>query len=203
MRIFWVLLLGGLLTGCASEPRAPLPRHLHRAWEAHAARMRAITHFTLSAEGGIRAGGHGGTLMLRWTLVPQASQIGGYGPFGRLIFRLRVNSSGARLQTERGRFQGPNAGALLARMTGWRLPVSGLRFWILGIPAPGTPVHDRMNRFGLLASLKQAGWSVRYRRYSQTRWGRLPRFLTLIHAATTSPASPSVIVTLRIDRWAA
>ncbi|MHB8254023.1 MAG: lipoprotein insertase outer membrane protein LolB [Acidiferrobacter sp.] len=195
-----LVVLGALLGGCASQPPMRNPVHPHRIWVLHAAKMRAITRFALSAEGGVRAGAHGGTLMLRWVLMPQAYQMTGYGPFGRLIFRLRVNAAGARLRTERGRFRGPNAGALLARLTGWRLPVAGLRFWILGVPAPGPFVHRHVNRWGLLGSLDQAGWSIRYHKYHATQWGRLPRLLTLTHGLGVK-RSPEIIVTIRIDQW--
>lgn len=162
--------------------------------------MRAITHFQLSAESGVRAGAHGGTLMLRWVLLPQAYQMTGYGPFGQLIFRLRVNEEGARLVTEHGRLKGADPGTLLQRLTGWRLPVVGLRSWILGIPAPGPVGRLRISRFGVLASLHQAGWSIAYRTYRNTRWGRLPRFMTLKHARDARDPVP-VQVTIRIDAW--
>lgn len=138
--------------------------------------------------------------MLRWILMPQAYQMSGYGPFGRLIFRLRVNAQGAKLVSERGRFLGPNPGALLTRLTGLRLPVAGLRFWILGIPAPGLTVRQRISRRGLLKTLKQNGWFIHYRRYDRTRWGRLPRLLILTRKADRTGA-PTLIVTIRVDRW--
>jgi len=197
-----MLLGAALLAGCASEPRAPLPAHPHRVWLAHWAKMGGITHFTLSAEGGIRSGGHGGTLMLHWVVRPRAYQMTGYGPFGRLVFRLRANGDGAKLLTERGHFRGPDADALLARLTGWRLPVAGLRYWILGIPDPGPITSQHVNRFGLLAALGQAGWSIRYRQYRETPWGRLPELLSLTRSEKTGPPA-RITVTLRINQWQA
>ncbi|MDA8191998.1 MAG: hypothetical protein M0Z68_11180, partial [Gammaproteobacteria bacterium] len=41
----------------------------------------------------------GGSLALHWVVGPAAYQMTGYGPFGRLIFRLRVDAAGARLRT--------------------------------------------------------------------------------------------------------
>lgn len=164
--------------------------------------MRAITHFIVSGQAGVRTGRRGGSLALRWVLMSGAYQMTGLGPFGRLIFRLRVNASGARLVTERGRFYGPKAGPLLARLTGWRLPVAGLRFWILGIPAPGPVTHRHVSPFGLLGTLEQAGWAIRYRKYRKTQWGRLPRLLTLTHSAGVGLSS-RIVVTIRINQWQA
>lgn len=162
--------------------------------------MQGITQFTVSAQGGIRTKRHGGSLVLRWVLLPDAYQMSGYGPFGRLIFRLRVNAQGAELASERGRFSGPNPGALLTRLTGLRLPVAGLRFWILGIPAPGLVTTQRISPWGLLTTLKQNGWFIRYRRYDHTPWGRLPRLLVLTRKARPT-AAPTLTVTIRVDRW--
>lgn len=198
MRWLVPAVLAVLLAGCATmRPTAVL--HPRRVWLAHQARMAAIRRFAVSAESGVRAGRHGGTLQLRWIVRPAAYQMTGYGPFGRLIFRLRANARGVWLHTERGRFRGASASHLLWRLTGWRLPVAGLRFWIRGIPAPGPVARRRLDRAGLLAFLRQAGWSIRYRSYRHTARGRLPRFLTLTHAAATGLGR--VVVTIRIDRW--
>ncbi len=198
MRAVVVTVLVALLAGCATLPR-PVVRHPHRLWVAHRARMAAIQSFEVSAESGVVAGRHGGTLMLRWIVKRAAYQMTGLGPFGRVIFRLRADPAGARLRTERGRFQGASPSRLLWRLTGLRLPVSGLRFWILGIPAPGPVTRHRLDRRGLLASLTQAGWAIRYRSYRRTARGRLPRFLTLTHAGTSEPSR--IVVKIRIDRW--
>jgi len=203
MRSFFTLIgLILLLAGCAQEPLRSPPAHPHRVWLAHRARMETITHFAVSAQGAVRAGRHGGALALHWVLSPQAYQMTGSGPFGRLIFRLRVNGEGARLLTEQGRLAGRNPGHLLKRLTGLTLPVRGLRFWILGIPTRAPVAARHIDRFGLLASLDQAGWSIRYRRYRQTAWGRLPMLMTLTHPK--DPHNPvAVHVTLRINRWKA
>ncbi len=193
------LVFAALLAGCAPPPRMPFVPHPHRTWAAHRRKLRAIRGFRLAAQGGVRSGGHGGSLLLHWIVTPAASQMTGYGPFGRLIFRLRARPGAARLVTERGRFRGADAKVLLARATGWRLPVSGLRYWILGVPAPGSSARTRIDRAGLLASLRQAGWSIRYRRYELTRWGRLPRVLVL--RRPRSGRLPRIVVTLRIERW--
>lgn len=199
MRPLIIFLVLALVSGCASEAPRPHPRHPGRIWARHRRRMQAITHFTLSAQAGIRAQQHGGSLMLRWILLPQAYQMSGYGPFGRLVFRLRVNGQGARLVSERGRFLGPSPSALLTHLTGLRLPVSGLRFWILGVPTPGGVTRQHISPWGLLTTLQQNGWFIRYRRYDHTPWGRLPRLLTLTRKASTG--APTLIVTIRVDRW--
>lgn len=191
-------LLAVLLAGCAAIPPVAV-HHPRRVWHTHRMRMMAIRRFRISAQSGVRAGHHGGTLALHWIVGPAAYQMTGYGPFGRVIFRLRVDAAGARLRTERGQFTGASASRLLWRLTGWRLPVAGLRFWIRGIPTPGPVRRRRLDRAGLLASLRQDGWTIRYRRYRRTPSGRLPRLLTLTHAMTAAPHG--IVVTIRINRW--
>ena len=198
MQRFVVVLVAIFVAGCAAIPPTAV-RHPRRVWRAHRMRMMAIQRFRVSAQGAVRAGHHGGSLALRWIVKPAAYQMTGYGPFGRLIFRLRADAAGARLRTGRGHFHGASASRLLWRLTGWRLPVAGLRFWIRGIPAPGPVARRRLDRAGLLASLRQNGWTIRYRRYRRTRTGRLPRLLTLTHAVTKGPGP--VVVTIRINRW--
>ncbi len=188
-----------LAAGCALMPPTAVVQHPRRVWRVHRARMMAMQGFRVSAQGGVHAGHHGGTLVLHWVVAPSAYRMTGYGPFGRVIFRLRADAGGAHLRTGRGRFRGASAERLLWRLTGWRLPVAGLRFWIRGIPAPGPVTRRRLDRAGLLASLWQDGWVIRYRRYRRTRSGRLPRLLTLTHAVTAGAGR--IVVTIRITRW--
>ena len=63
---------------------------------------------------------------------------------------------------------------LLLRQTGWRVPVRALRYWVLGLPAPG-PVKGRsLDRYGRLAKLSQSGWEIEFRDYQRSGSLELP-----------------------------
>jgi len=83
-----------------------------------------------------------GTTVARITSTPQGAQ-------------LAVPASGG-LRTE----QGPDPDALSQRVLGWSMPVSGIRDWIEGRPAPGRPYRITAADAGG-SLLEQDGWSIR------------------------------------------
>jgi outer membrane lipoprotein LolB len=48
---------------------------------------------------------------------------------------------------------------------GRSLPVREMRYWLIGVPAPGSPHQEVVGEGARLASLAQSGWQVRYDRY--------------------------------------
>lgn len=59
--------------------------------------------------------------------------------------------------------------ALLAKVVGWKIPVVGLKFWLMGLIAPGLQIHDvRFDDSGRLEYLRQSGWEIRFLRYMAT-----------------------------------
>jgi len=63
---------------------------------------------------------------------------------------------------------------------GWRVPLSGLRYWIIGLPDPQARVIDlELDPMGRLAELRQLGWHIRYQRYGEFDGVALPTRLTL------------------------
>lgn len=180
-------------------PPLPPVAHPRAAWQVYRMRMLSISRFTLMADTGVVAGNHGASFSIRWICAPVVSQMDGFGPLGQTVFRLRINKVGAQLVTDRGRYYAHDAGRLLARLTGWRLPIGGLRYWILGIPAPRGRYHVILNTTGQLRSLRQAGWVVRYRRYVVTRFGVLPKRLSLQRSPTVR--APGVLIHIVVGRW--
>jgi outer membrane lipoprotein LolB len=63
--------------------------------------------------------------------------------------------------TSRGeRLDGVEARAELERRLGFQLPLSELRWWLLGIPAPGDAAIDADAVSGEIRGFTQRGWKV-------------------------------------------
>ena len=54
------------------------------------------------------------------------------------------------------------------------LPVAELRYWLVGVPAPGLAHQETVGDDGRLAGLEQAGWRLRYSRYAAVGGLALP-----------------------------
>ena len=87
-----------------------------------------------------------------------------------------------------------SAEELLGTRLGWSLPVSGLRYWLLGLPAPGLPVvKSSLDSFGRLLRLSQGGWQIRYLDYKWIENLALPGKIFVEH--------PKLRLRLVIDHW--
>jgi len=86
------------------------------------------------------------------------------------------------------------AEALLEDMIGWSLPISGLEYWIRGIPRPGSAYSHHLDQEGRARSIRQDEWTIDYRDYFAHAEGpQLPRRFKLV--------SEKVTLKLIIERW--
>ena len=112
-------------------------------------------------------------LNVDWQQYNGSYRIEMWGPFGSGRVQLQGNEHGVRLiDSEQRVYYSHDPESLLYRHTGVHMPVTGLRYWILGLADPGRsqqqPVVDQ---YGRLASVQQNDWNVELKRY--TRIGQL------------------------------
>jgi outer membrane lipoprotein LolB len=82
-----------------------------------------------------------------------------------------VESDGweVRIQTQDGQnWTAPDADDLLEQSLGVRLPVNGLRYWVRGLPEPGSTPGLQTDAHGRLTRLEQNGWVIEYPAYAPT-----------------------------------
>ena len=98
-------------------------------------------------------------------------------PLGAGTTYIQGRASGALLTTSDGQSaMADNADQLLAQIQGWHFPVSGLRYWLLGVPAPTSEAQlISWNTQGLLYVMHQDGWRVEMRQYKTVDDKSLPR----------------------------
>jgi outer membrane lipoprotein LolB len=73
------------------------------------------------------------------------------------------------------------------------LPVAELRYWLIGVPAPGLPHRETIGADGRLAGLEQAGWQLRYTRYEAVGQLALPARIEI--------ESPAARLRLVVSDW--
>lgn len=169
------------------------------ASERWAARQQALLEFNtwdLHARAAIRLKGAAYNIGLRWQRQPENSMILLEAPFGQGVFRIETATSGGyRLRFPDGRvFENNTAEALLEDMIGWSLPISGLDYWIRGLPRPGSEYTPRLDQEGRLRSINQDHWTISYLEYFAPQEApSLPRRIKLV--------SETVTLKLVIERW--
>lgn len=117
-------------------------------------------------------------------------------PFGQGVLRIdAIGPEAYELLLPDGQmYASSSAEALLDDAVGWSLPISGLDFWIRGLPHPNGAHALRVDAEGRARSIQQDGWDIVYLDYfDEAGEPALPRRLQL--------QSGSVAVKLAIERW--
>ncbi len=179
-RFFFVLAVVALLSACAARPPTGVDRN--QLWQSHLARINQLAHWQARGRVGVRAADDGWNASFDWRQQDRIFSIRISGPFGRGVVELEGNPRYVLLkQAGQEPRVAENADSLLQQQTGWTLPVIGLRYWLLGVPAPDLPEQHRLEGDGLLASLEQSGWTIEYLDYQQVDGYRLPARLKLVN----------------------
>lgn len=180
-----------LTTACATTPEPPQARiDRSQAWLAHFEAIRDISAFVIDgrlSEGGI------GSATLFWRQQGERFSARASGPFGSGAIALSGTPSKVTIRTGEETITTSRPEAWMQDRLGWQLPVSGLRFWAVGRPMPGTPAHYAFNDAGQLAVLEQSGWRVVYEAYEQEGGLWLPSRIRLDKGEQSA--------LLRIARW--
>ena len=170
-----VLLLVG---GCATGPR-PQPI------EGESARrdaLQALASWTLRGRVAVAAGSDGFSGGLQWQQRGPNAEVSLYGPLGGEALRIKVDGADYVVETPDGAsYVGESAERLLAERVGAgrALPVQDMRYWLIGVPAPGKPHEETLGTDQRLSSLTQSGWLIRYGSFETAGAHALPQRLEM------------------------
>lgn len=173
MRIL-ILTLVLLLGACSSTPQRPIAVDPQIAWQEHQYHLAAMRDWSLSGRLAIQSDHEGWQVSINWRQKQQDYSILLIAPLGQGSLRLDGNEDAVTLQTDDGEsLSDTDPGTLLYRQFGWRVPVKSLRYWVLGIPAPGKR-EEEIDEYGRLTHLIQDGWEIRFLDYTKQEGQELP-----------------------------
>lgn len=165
-----------LLGACAGQPRkhAPpeAPALAHQA--ARETMLAARGDWSLRGRLGVSDGRDSGSGSLEWNQQGSTFRFSVHAPVTGKTWVLSGGDGHARLDGLRDQaVEGDDAGSLLERELGWKVPVADLRYWARGGRSPGTASIEFRDD-GLPAMIVQGGWTVRYLDYDLTQDPPLP-----------------------------
>ncbi|RFA31296.1 outer membrane lipoprotein LolB [Alkalilimnicola ehrlichii] len=172
-RLSLLLLLAFLLSACATMAPGPV---VEQDYDERAEVLRTLPGWSLSGRAAIRTAADSGTVSLDWRQEGEQYSVALRAPWGAGQVQVDGTPGWVRLRTSEGVDDYAAApGELLAYYTGFDLPLESLRFWLLGIPDPGTEASYNLDELGLVDELRQHGWVIDYRRYQTVGTYVLPR----------------------------
>lgn len=181
VRAFALLAAVSLLGACAAIPPAPT-------------RTATASDAAFNIEGRLSAkrGTDAVAANFLWTHEPGADTIALSSPLGQMLAKLSGTSSGARIERADGTVaDAADWESLTLRTLAVPLPVTGLAWWIRGVPHPLAAHAIEPDGAGRPAVLWQDGWEIVYA-YADDA-ARLPSRVRLTW--------PEVEVRIAIDRW--
>ena len=187
-RLFFLLpcwLSAGVLVGCASAPPASKP--VARPAQAE----QAV--FALTGRLAIRHDGERSFAGVRWSHSGGADEILLFTPLGQTMARIGCDAQGVVLDTSDKHYAAQDTGELTQRVLGWRLPLDGLRYWVLALPAPESSAGIEQDANGQVSMMRQDGWTISYTRYAAKTPDSLPLRMSLQRG--------EVEIQLLIDEW--
>jgi outer membrane lipoprotein LolB len=172
-----VLIIGfcvALGSACVGPPERPEPPRVD--WLERRDMLREIEEFRMEGRLALNTGRRGYSGTVSWEQNDDIVDFRFRGPFGFGGFRIHGDLDKLRVKTTAGdEFFLRDPEQEMTERFGWSLPVHSMRYWILGVSDPGLPAAEVPDSQGLLESMEQGGWFVRYDGYGDIDGLLLPR----------------------------
>jgi outer membrane lipoprotein LolB len=174
-----------LITGCSTIilPPKNLSTLQHPKVRNH--NTGPLSRFTAVGKVGFSDGKTGGNASITWIQQNTNFQISLYGPLGSGSVKIIGDPTHIILTQSNGKSTtAKNPEELLRSQLGLVIPISGLPFWIRGIPAPGIPPRQlQIDDKQRIWEIKQQGWRISYQAYGSQHGIEFPCKFVLKHGA--------------------
>jgi len=188
-----------LLSACAGQQVINSSPPDAQLWQHHQQQVTGIHSWNITGRVAVNTGNNGGNADLFWQQRDEQDyDIKLVAPFGSGSSLIQARADGVLLSTSDGQqVYEPDIDSLLAHVDDMHFPVSGLRYWIRGIPSPRSPAKLlSWNTEGRLNLLQQDGWRVQLRSYKQVGPYLLPNKVFI-----SRPDDEDIDVRLVIRQW--
>lgn len=166
-------------------------------WAEQQAAAAELTQWNLYARAALRLQGEAYHINFQWRReADDFFEMLLEAPFGQGVLRIDADGPGRyRLRSPDGRqAMDSSVEALLDGVLGWSLPVSGLDYWVRGVPDPRSESQFQLDSSGRARSIRQDGWEISYLDYFEnSSQPALPRRFNL--------SSERLTLKLVIERW--
>ena len=188
--ILCTTLLAMLLVACATTRQAATPPVATAPWDQRMLDLQRLASWQLAGRAAVAFGTQGWQASLDWRQSGDVAEVHLSGPLGIGAMVLKRTPEGLSLNGA------PPSDAVLAQLQdrlGFELPLDHLRYWLLGVPDPGSAFELKPNDQNRALQLTQDQWIIDYDRYMPVDADVLPAHLVL--------SREGVRVRIVVDHW--
>lgn len=171
-----LLCIGLLLAACAELPTQGTT---NLSWPDRAAQLSTLSHWNASGKIAIRTPDQSESANLEWVQADKITRMLLSGPMGLGATSIESNRQELQIsrdgQTQHYDISSPSSSTSI----GWDLPLQALPYWVLGLPAPQSPILGQRIESGLLRQVEQLGWTITYESYGRFEQYTLPTRLKI------------------------
>ena len=166
-----LVLLAAVLAGCAGlTGQAPVP--------ASTAGLAALSAWTATGRLAVAAGSEGGSGGFVWQQRGPETRLAVRGPLGAGAFEVTSDGEELEVTDAAGKMLGSEAREALRARLGADLPLSSLRYWMIGLPDPASTAQVTESHGTPLRIIDQHGWTIAYDAFASTDGVALPSRVT-------------------------
>lgn len=171
--------IGLLLSSCVSTP----PRAVANSdWMLQQDQLQDLHRWELRGRVNIRYDNESYTPRIQWSQQSNDYQITLWGTFNAGYTHIVGRPGYVTLEQGGDILSANSPEQLILQQLGYELPVSYLKYWIKGLPAPGSVAELVFNELNQLSQLRQEGWTVDFTDARQYDAITLPRRVELTRA---------------------
>lgn len=195
-KLLWVALL--LLASCASLEKQNLVVKTI-ILEPEAELVTASTDFSLIGRISAKTNKDGFSGGIRWQHKNHFHNLLLLSPIGQVIAQIKQDNQGIQLTTsDQQIFYAESIEDLTEQVFGWKLPIAGLEYWVIGKTNPQMVAEIDIDRDDKVVAIRQDGWEITYLAYfshspQKPADKSFPRIIELNY--------PNLKLKLVIDSW--
>jgi outer membrane lipoprotein LolB len=189
-RLLLILVCSAWLAACATTRHVMTPPAAAAAWDQRVGDLQRLASWQLGGRAAVAFGTQGWQASLDWRQSGDVAEVHLSGPLGIGALVLKRTPEGLSMNGA------PPSDAVLAQLQdrlGFELPLDHLRFWLLGVPDPGSAFDLKRNEQDRAVQLTQDQWTIDYDRYMPVDGDLLPAHLVL--------SREGVRVRIVVDHW--
>ena len=172
-----------LIAGCATQPPV-IDSDADANWVTRRSELAKIRHWQLEGRISIVVDNDAWSASLQWDQQDVAYVLRVIAPLAQGTVELQGTGEGKvslRVDNER-EVHADNPEDLLQETLGWSVPVTGMAWWIRGLPDPGIRLDDlQLDEAGRVLEMRQEGWHIIYTRYHQLKELELPGRIRMVN----------------------